>query len=113
AIERPGGFRSVRDGVVGRRIALVVASRLCAETGRERFASFRRHEGLRWASRSDGLFVTLRDGPFGNAALLEGVLGRGRDGAGSNALHPRDPGGQIARARLIAPIGVGAPRGAA
>src|SRR5258706_40353 len=77
------------------RIALVVASRLCAEAWRERFARFRRREWLRRPYRSYSLFVALRDCPLGDAALLEGVLGRRRDGGGSNALHSPNHGGHL------------------
>src|SRR5258705_13457813 len=79
AVESPGGLTPFRCGVMRRRIALVVTSRLRAEAGRERFARFRRREWLRRAYRSNGLFVALRDGPFRNAALFEAARGRWHD----------------------------------
>jgi hypothetical protein len=45
-VERPGGLTPFRCGVMRRRIALVVTSRLRAEAGRERLARFRRWEWL-------------------------------------------------------------------
>src|SRR5712675_2453712 len=79
AVERPGGLTPFRCGVMRRRIALVVTSRLRAEAGRERFAPFRRREWLRRAYRSYSLLVALGDGPLGDAALFEAARGRWHD----------------------------------
>src|SRR5258706_3134271 len=76
-IERGGGLGGViGNSVMRRRVAFVIATRLRLEAGRERFARFRRHEGLRRARRSYSLFVGLRHVALGNAAWL--ARGRGR-----------------------------------
>src|SRR5258708_27479780 len=107
AIERPGGLTHFRCGVVRRRVALVVTSRLRAEAGRERFARFRRREWLRRAYRSYSLFVALRDGALGNAALLESARGRRHDVLWCNAPHPVYDGGHLGgRWPAIALVGV-------
>src|SRR5258705_13674025 len=94
AVESPGGLTPFRCGVMRRRIALVVTSRLRAEAGRERFARFRRREWLRRPYRSYGLLVALRDGALGNA-LLESARGRRHDVLWCNAPHPVDDGGHL------------------
>src|SRR5258705_9373407 len=95
AVESPGGLTPFRCGVMRRRIALVVTSRLRAEAGRERFARFRRREWLRRPCRSYSLFVALRDGPLGNAAWLKSARGRRHDVLWCNAPHPVDDGGHL------------------
>src|SRR5258706_266056 len=95
AIERPGGLTPFRCGVMRRRIALVVTSRLRAEAGRERFARFRRREWLRRPYRSYSLLVALGDGPLRNAAWLERSRGRRHDVLWCNAPHPVDDGGHL------------------
>src|SRR5258706_215581 len=108
AIEGPGGLlNAVRNGVVRRRVALVVTSRLCAEARREFLARIFREEGLRRPYRSYSLFVALRDGPLRNAALLESARGRRHDVLRCNAPHPVDDGGHLGgRGPAIALVGV-------
>src|SRR6266404_1365544 len=107
-IERRRGLGGViGNSVMRRRVAFVIATRLRLEAGRERFARFRRHEGLRRARRSYSLFVALRDGALGNAAWLESARGRRHDVLRCNAPHPVDDGGHLGgRWPTIALVGV-------